>query len=209
MSHGFVGQQLRGQWRDLKVGGWNPQKGLKMGVGQDLSGDCGLEPLHLAFPCSLGFLITWCLGSKRKGLSQLGWSPTFFLTQPCTSHSIHCRDSHKAMPRFKERKNRPHFMLGYASVPLWKEHVGWDKYVAAAFFGKNDPLHLVCLLQIQCSWHLTHCHVPTQAHHPGIACCLLPFSLFLGLWLLLDASGPAVVPLLALPANWSSSYGPL
>lgn len=72
MSHGFVGQQLRGQWRDLKVGGWNPQKGLKMGVGEDLSRDCGLEPLHLAFPCSLGFLITWCLGSKRKGLSQLG-----------------------------------------------------------------------------------------------------------------------------------------
>jgi len=33
MAHGFVGQELRGQWRDLKVGGWNPQKGLKMGVG--------------------------------------------------------------------------------------------------------------------------------------------------------------------------------
>lgn len=49
MSHGFVGQQLRGQWRDLKVGGWNPQKGLKMGLAKTSAGTVGWNPYTWPF----------------------------------------------------------------------------------------------------------------------------------------------------------------
>ena len=89
MSHSFVGQELRGQWRDLKVGGWNPQKGLKMGVGQDLSWDCGLEPLQPGLSMQSGIPYNMVLGFRSQESEPARLKLNFFLTQPCTSHSIH------------------------------------------------------------------------------------------------------------------------
>lgn len=85
-------------------------------------------------------------------------------------------------------------------ISWWAEHQShceknmWDGINMLLQPSLERMIHCIWSVYSKASVHerLTHCHLPTQAHPPGIACCLRPFSLFLGLWLLLDASGPAV-----------------
>ena len=96
----------------------------RWGLAKTSAGTVGWNPYNLAFPCNLGFLITWCLGSEAKNLSQLGWSSTFSWHSLVRHIASIGQGSHKAVPRFKERKNGPHFMVGLSISPTVKRTCG-------------------------------------------------------------------------------------